>query len=501
MRRSTHSPTFPNVDMITADSRSARLMSVVGGHLAKRDCVQNCPAPSCANVQCASDELCVFTAQTCQSCPTTSCVSINGIGATPSSSMSNDTSSSTTLPARSANKFPAGAVAAVIVVGVLLMLGLVSLGFWYRRRKRLIASGAYTTKEHYDDEGPYDHGSLARPGCGSVRIALDNTARPQILSSIAPSEGVSLIAMSEALRRTPSDSQTLPICLDDDTLRSANSRLLTYADLAGIDGNKHFFGADELMRMSYAASRTSLVSGPNTLSRHVSGVTTHTNRSVVSGGDHEAAIIQANNQVMGVRARANVVQLTKPSTTSTKSPAQSTRSSSIPEEFSLVIVADTEGDSPVTMTLPFINEDLVHEASQAKSQTQPPTQPQAQSQTQPQPQQQDAFSSVAPTLPPLSDITIEPPVGTPTQTQQFSPSISSPSGSVVTAPLSRASPKMVSATGSRHTSTLLNTTSSFLDFDTDSIPETPVERDFITPRHSFHTAGSASLPGSPLRKQ
>ncbi|CCG84194.1 protein of unknown function [Taphrina deformans PYCC 5710] len=62
--------------------------------------------------------------------------------------------------------------------------------------------------------------------------------------------------------------------------------------------NDHFFSADELLRMSYAES----VDGPNSA----------TNKPTrISANDGEAAIMQANNPVLAVRARAAVLQLTK----------------------------------------------------------------------------------------------------------------------------------------------------------------------------------------------
>ncbi|BFZ54647.1 hypothetical protein PYCC9005_001684 [Savitreella phatthalungensis] len=252
--------------MHTADTPLAQQQHV-RMKLAKRDCVSDCPTPSCATLSCSSNQICVLTAQTCDACPQVSCQSLDS-GTFEGVRSPNSASSSTSSNSSNAGvkNFPTGAVASTTVLGILLLAGLISFGLWRVRRRRAAAEEA-TAREAKQATGADDDEDDLDDSDHNVCIRLDVEK---------PAASVSI--------------QSLPIHLEQD--------------------NDLVFGADEMMRMSYA-SRASSLPVPRTTSAFMRG------SSTTLESDSEAAIIQANNRVMGVRAKANVVQLRKPSASTT----------------------------------------------------------------------------------------------------------------------------------------------------------------------------------------
>ncbi|KAJ8096799.1 hypothetical protein POJ06DRAFT_44524 [Lipomyces tetrasporus] len=122
--------------------------------IARANCI-TCPSslPSCPN--CAADEQCQLTLQTCSSCPTTSCVKKYSSGSpttSPSSTESGNSGSTST---------PIGAIVGGTVGGFVFVCAIVALLFFFfrRRRARLLgAAGGTTTDDSLDGDEKASHG-------------------------------------------------------------------------------------------------------------------------------------------------------------------------------------------------------------------------------------------------------------------------------------------------------------------------------------------------------
>lgn len=217
-----------------------------GSSLAKRDCVSDCVVPSCSSVTCGTAETCILSSQTCDQCPSVSCVSL----------------AVTNLNTQHHSGIPKGAIAGIVIAIIALaaVSGLLAWIIWKRRRTIYEINEKASVHELENDLS-------SSFGQGQER-----------LSSI-PSHVSIQIGLSPALAQ---DASSNPM-----------SNLPSLGD--------HFFSADELLRMSYADSRTSLAPTIESSARNDGG----------------AAIIQANNPVTAVRAKAAVLQFSKsPTTTS-----------------------------------------------------------------------------------------------------------------------------------------------------------------------------------------
>lgn len=210
--------------------------------MSKRDCVSDCVVPSCSSVQCAASETCVLSSQTCSQCPTVSCVSL----------------SVTNLPGDHKTSIPKGAIAGIIIAVLLLLAGSLFLAWVIRQRRRnsqeaiekAPTSGDEKDLEIFQSDESYR--DSAGPSHASIQICLS----PNLVQELDQSGG----------------------CL-------SNTPVL----------GEHFFSADELLRMSYADSRSSLATTVDTAHKNDTG----------------AAIMQANKPVTAVRAKAAVLQFVK----------------------------------------------------------------------------------------------------------------------------------------------------------------------------------------------
>ncbi|KAK9321871.1 hypothetical protein V1517DRAFT_158428 [Lipomyces orientalis] len=121
--------------------------------IARANCI-TCPSslPSCPN--CAADEQCQLTLQTCSSCPTTSCVKKYSSGSPTSSPSSSETGSS------GSTSTPIGAIVGGTVGGFVFVCAIVALLFFFfrRRRARLLgAAGGTMTDDSLDGDEKASH--------------------------------------------------------------------------------------------------------------------------------------------------------------------------------------------------------------------------------------------------------------------------------------------------------------------------------------------------------
>lgn len=193
--------------------------------LLKRECVSNCEIPSCSSITCGKEQTCILSSQTCDQCPTVSCVSL--------SLTSNGQSTKAS--------FPKGAIAGIVII-ILILLGSVAyLTIKIRRRRQSLQQNSKSVIEIEELNREATFGGRPESDLASIRIQLE--------------------AGSDRGAASPASTG-------------------------------HFFSADELLRMSYAESMQSR-SSLNTV------------------GDSGAAIMQPNNPLTAVRAKAAVLQFTK----------------------------------------------------------------------------------------------------------------------------------------------------------------------------------------------
>lgn len=222
--------------------------------LAKRQCVSNCVVPDCGTITCSADQVCVVSAQTCEACPQVSCAALSA-----------PSSAAVSSPKRI---FPVGVIAGVTISAALLALGLAY--FLFLRRKK-----ALQTQARADE------------------AEADKQKTPKASMEMSPYSSVWLNHQQQSHVSTA----TLPVCLGPAMTEEVKDTL--------------FFGADDVLRMSYAES----------LAR-ASPEKRATGEGLV---DVSPAIIQGVNQVTAQRAKPAMINF-KLSSSKRQSPLVEERS-------------------------------------------------------------------------------------------------------------------------------------------------------------------------------
>lgn len=214
--------------------------------LSKRGCVSDCVVPSCSSISCASTETCILSSQTCSACPAVSCVSL-------SLTVTDTTTDSDVVPK--------GAIAGIVIAGLLLLCGISFLAWHIQKRRRVIRE--INEKADLMDEDP------------------------DLEENNSEFEDVSYSRIS----RSDSKVASIQIALDEDLKLSSGLN-------SPLPAPDHFFSADELLRMSYADSVSSRATSIRIATKSMNE-------------DTDAAIMQANNPVLAVRTKASVLKIQK----------------------------------------------------------------------------------------------------------------------------------------------------------------------------------------------
>lgn len=157
---------------------------------------------------------------------------------------------------------PKGAIAGIVVACLLLLCSITFLAWHIQKRRnviREITEKAGFRDDYQDLEENSDDGN--EDGCSRVSRSNSQVASIQI-------------ALGEELKLTSGNISPLPT-------------------------PDHFFSADDLLRMSYAESASSRTNSMNNVTR-------------ATNGDTDAAIMQANNPIVAVRAKASVMKIQRP---------------------------------------------------------------------------------------------------------------------------------------------------------------------------------------------
>ncbi|EXJ73594.1 uncharacterized protein A1O5_03356 [Cladophialophora psammophila CBS 110553] len=260
-------------------------------HQLFRRCVQ-CPPdpPSCP--ACSVDETCSLTAQSCDSCASTTCVKIGS------------------LPGQSAPKksTPVGGIIGGVVGGVLLLAAIVYLVYRFRMRKKRRAIA-------WDPPEKRDQSTLHRADRQSTRsahsIASTVFTRASNVIQIAYIPGVTV--------RSPPDSPGLMI----PPVPSIPGGIASHSSTSSPQLEQHFFMPKDL--------RDSTWSDTSSIDPRISLAPSLARNSVATTIYRSDAIVPPIPAQQAFRAQANVVSVKSGSNTPGTSSTPSTRTPQIPQ--------------------------------------------------------------------------------------------------------------------------------------------------------------------------